>query len=301
MDVRLHTTIKHRMLGVYFKFVKATLKGRPLYYVDLYAGDGVIHCPENKDGFKTYAPPFIVSLLEPAKKEKLDIKVFLNDQDVNNFNSLEKIASKYPEPVCRVTNKDANAVVDDILPSIPATERCIFFLDPFSHSQLNWRTIEKISKHSLFDGKSRCLRKPELIINLMTYTMQRAANQSQEADEEITQALGTDDWKSRITEKMPDEKFYEIFLEIFTKRLESLGYEVTAFSVMQTKPSRSTMYYLVFASAILGANKIIQEKYKPYIDKVQARWEKETFEFRMISKAKAQGMRSLQEFTEVKK
>ncbi len=287
MEVATHSSLKHRMLGMYFKICREVAKKRTLYYVDLYAGDGEAECDEAP--LKKWVCPFIKALLEHAKKGEIKLSCFLNELDPENkgyFDKLQKAVVSYQDYIIGLTKKDANNVYKEILDKIPPAEWSIFFLDPSKYRDLDWKTIENISKHQAYDPISRCERKPELIINLMTYTMQRAFMYDPEG---ITKALGTEEWKEKIKNKL-DEKCYEIFSEIFMKGLEKLGYQVTSFCIKQTPPTESTLYYIFFASSIPDANQIIIKKYKPYIDGLMKdKWIKENFTYKMISQAQKKG------------
>lgn len=291
MKVAPHTSLKHRMLGMYFLICRQVAKKRLLYYVDLYAGDGEAECDEAP--LKRWESPFVKSLLEHAKKGTIKLKCFLNDLDPKNEGYYERLKEKvkpYKEFIISLTKEDANIIYKDILKQIPKTEWSIFFLDPFKHNDLDWNTIEEISKHETYDKISNCNRKPELIINLMTVSMQRTMDIDPDS---ITKALGTDEWKEKVKDKTT-EKVYEIFSDIFAKKLEELGYSVTLFQIKQTPPNESTLYYIIFASNIPAANKIISEKYKPYIDsKITDKWTKENFKYRMITREEKKGTISL--------
>jgi three-Cys-motif partner protein len=272
------------------------MKKRKLYYVDLYAGDGECICDEAP--LREWKCPFIESLLDHAKNGDLDLTCFLNDLDADNFKKLKENTAQYGSFIGALTNNDANKIYPSFLHQIPKDEWSIFFMDPYKHSDLDWTTIEGISKHSGYDEMSKCDRKPELIINLMTLSMQRTI----ECDpDSITKALGTEEWKNRIKNKN-DEKIHEIFLDIFTENLGKLGYSVTPFLIKQTPPNQNVLYYLIFASSIPRANEIITRKFKPYVDKIMnEKWVKENFEYRMITRAKKSGYKLLTEFDEAKK
>lgn len=295
MKVAPHTSLKHRMLGMYFLICRQIAKNRTLYYVDLYAGDGEAECDEAP--LPRWNCPFITSLLDHALKSKIKLKCFLNEldpQDKGYYEKLKQNVANYNHFIIDVTRKDANLVYKEALAKIPKHEWSIFFLDPYKYSDLNWQTIEEISKHEGYDPISRCTRKPELIINLMTSTMQRAFKYDPDG---ITKALGTEEWKDRITLKEEEEKIYEVFFDIFSKRLENLGYEVTYFCIKQTPPHENVLYYMIFASAIPNANEIIVKKYKPYIDRLMNdKWVKENFKCRMISRAIKSGIKPLTEY-----
>lgn len=292
MKVAPHTSLKHRMLGAYFLICRQVAKTRVLHYVDLYAGDGEAEC-ENAP-LQKWKSPFIKCLLEHAVRETIKLKCFLNELNKEYFAVLKKNVAQYEKFIIGLTNKNANVVYSEILQQVPKDEWSIFFLDPYSYSDLDWKTIEEISKHEGLDITSRCKRKPELIINLMTYTMQRAFKSDPTG---ITKALGTDEWKSKIEKKMVGEKVHQIFSDIFIKRLEMLGYTVNSFCIKQTLPNNNILYYIIFASSVPNANEIITKKYKPYVDDLMAdKWIKENFEYGLITKAKKAKIKSLNDF-----
>src|SRR3989344_8100003 len=199
MDISSHTTLKHRMLGFYFLICRQIAKNRILHYVDLYAGDGEATCEEAP--LPQYKCPFIKGLLEHAKNGKIKLKVYLNEFDPDDkgyFTKLEENVKPYSSLISSLTKEDANIVYKQILNMIPKGEWTLCFLDPFKHSDLHWETVEAISKYEGYDKITRTIRKPELIINFMTLTIQRTL----EAEpNKITEALGTDVWKEKIENK----------------------------------------------------------------------------------------------------
>lgn len=284
MKVAPHSSLKHRMLGMYFKICRQVAKNRTLYYIDLFAGDGEAECDEAP--LKKWKCPFIQSLLEHAKNGEIKLKCFFNEMDPENkgyYKKLKKNLTGYEDFVLDITKEDANDIYRKILKKVPKKEWSIFFLDPCKHNDLSWKTIEEISKHEVYDSISDCKRKPELIINLMTISMQRAYKYDPDG---VTKALGTNEWKDIVTTN-EENKLHEIFSSIFIKKLENLGYTVNSFCIKQTPPNENVLYYMVFASTIPNANEIISKKYKPYIDSIMKdKWVKENFKCRLITKAK---------------
>lgn len=288
MEVKPHSALKHRILGVYFKICR-TLINRlgGLHYVDLYAGDGSAECDEAP--LKKWDVPFIESLLKNAEREHLNLSCYLNDIDPECYEKLKKKVEPYAKYVKRIEKKDANVVYAEFLDQIPPNKWSIWFLDPCKHSELDFKTIECISNHRADIGGGNS-RSPELIINLLTYSMQRSLTNK----EDINRALGIDDsseWETRIEK---GEKTYEVFLDILLRQLEKLGYHSVYFSIEQTRPLRAHLYYLIFASSMPGAYEILNQKFDPYIKSIMKdKWIKENFYFRMQTKAKKQGMRLL--------
>lgn len=97
MEVKSHTSLKHRLLGYYFKFCRDVLisnrnKIKTLYYIDLYCSDG-----ETKDDLTgdKYLSPFIEALMKKGVVEKgLDIKFILNDLESEKIAKMKKLVSE---------------------------------------------------------------------------------------------------------------------------------------------------------------------------------------------------------------
>ena len=281
MEIEPHSTLKNRALGLYYKIcIQVTKKKNMLYYVDLFAGDGENVCKRTDDIIRP--APFITQFLESALNGHINILCYLNDIDPDSVNKLKENVEKYNKFIKRITQKDANAVYLDILKEIPKDEWSIFFLDPYKHSDLDFKTIEEISKCQVYDQRNQCIRRPELIINLMTYTMQRNARINKES---VEKAIGDGDWKTQIDYKRIDERTYKILHDSFIKNLESLGYLTTSIEIRQTPPLNSVLYYLIFASSIPLAHEI-QEKFKKNILKYQQQWSKDNYRLKLISQLK---------------
>lgn len=288
MNVNPHTLIKHKILDVYFLICRQVAKKRKLNYVDLFCGDGEVECKKTEQKQKC---PFITELLEYARKGEISLEVFLNELDSVLFDKLKENVKDYNKFIGSITNENANTVYEDILHKIPKDEWSIFFLDPSNHSDLDWSTIENISRHEIYDKYNKCMRKPELIINLMTYTMQRTIPYNPDA---ITRALGTDIWKEKVNNK-GDERINEIFREIFVQQLRNLGYSTISISIKQTPPNSNVIYHLIFASSIPRANEIIR-KLKEYLDKMKEKWGRENTTLILRTDFKKSGGKLLSDF-----
>lgn len=253
MEIKLHSNKKHRVISYYLELIKSLIKSKRtpfkiLYFADLFCGDGKCIIKETK---VEYEPP-IISLLKSAKKEGFKLNCFLNDIEPKNIELIKKNTKDYAEFIRdNYTIGDANEYYKKVLSKIPKDQFSIFYLDPFKHWQLRWKTIEEISKHThnyLYKGKS-FVRRPELIINLMTYTMVRNYDKPY-AKQGITESLGTDEWLKQIDlnkSKGISSPIENAFLEIFIKQLEKLGYKVLYVKIEQTTPPENTVYYLIWA------------------------------------------------------
>jgi three-Cys-motif partner protein len=279
-------------------------KNRNLFYIDLYAGDGICECDEAP--LKKWDPPYFRNI-EECNKKNIDIKCIFND--LNNMDLLSKKLHPYKKNIIKTYKENANDVIDNIFKLIPPEEWSIFMLDPCLHKDLSFQTIEKISKHEIFDSISRCVRKPEMIITFMTYSMQQYLKTvgrddvSEEKKEEfflsIDKSLGTDIWREKILNKKSverEDKTHKIFLDIFLKQLGNLGYDTVYFHICQTQWN-SVVYFLIFATSVPTAYSIISKKFEPYINRIKKDvWIKENFNFYKMAKAKEQGIKLLDDF-----
>lgn len=205
MEIRLHSSKKHRVIGYYLKIVRDVIMSprtpfNRLYYVDLYCGDG--GCTIESTG-KEYDTPIIQSLLKPAKEKGFPIVCFLNDAD--KFNSPTKIermkenTKEYAEFVDSYKDEDANVYYKEVLQKIPKDQFSIFFLDPSHHKDLKWKTIEGISQHQHIykvNYYGTQIRRPEIIINLMTFSLINSYRAK--SYESINRSLGTEKWREEI-------------------------------------------------------------------------------------------------------
>lgn len=291
MEIEPHSTLKNRALGVYYRICIEVIKKRQmLYYIDLFSGDGENVCRSTENIVRP--APFITQFLESAEKRKINIACYLNDINPDNCKKLKKNVTRYAEFIREIKNKDANEVYKEFLKEIPKDKLCIIFLDPFKYTQLDFKTIEAISKHEIYDAKSGCKRKPELIINLMTCTMQRNARINKNS---VANAIGKGEWMKLIDENTEDLKTYEILHDSFIKNLEGLGYFTTSIEIRQTPPLNSVLYYLIFASSIPAAHKI-HERFKKDISQYQQKWSKANYRLKLMSELKAKGMKPLNEY-----
>lgn len=283
------------------------VRGRPLYYVDLYSGDGLCECPEAPK--KTWGPPYLTMLAE-SKKNGLKLKCVFNDKDEDNMNKLKDRLGGYEDFILGTYHRDANEVYVEILDKIPSNEWSIFCLDPFKHDQLDFSTIAGIANHSDYDSRIKGVRKPELIVTFMVYSILQAYKATkidsvskikrENLLNSIDQCLGTDSWRKEVSAlehvESPDAKMNHIFLKIFLKQLEGLGYNTVFFRIEQTV-HKSIIYYLILASSIPGAYKIISNKFEPYVKQVQKdEWIRQNFGFYKMAKAKEDGFALLDEF-----
>lgn len=276
MEIRPHTTKKHRAIGYYLKIIRALIKSpktpfKELYYADLFCGDG--ECVVGATG-KTYDPPIIQSILKPASRGEIFTRCFLNDLDPVRVEKMKKNTSQYSNFIDECNQGDANTYYAEVLKRIPPDQLSIFFLDPTNHKDLKWSTIRGISKHQhiYYDGQ---VRRPEMILTLMTYTMLN--HYRARKYETINESLGTEDWLDEIRKNKglgigaPVET---AFLNIFQKQLEGLGYKVPAILPIENIYTGNAVYHLFWASNESGS-KVIQKGLVPYFKRLMIIAQKE--------------------------
>lgn len=308
MDVRPHTNIKHRTIGYYFKICRDVMKkGRPLYYVDLYSGDGACECPEAPK--TVWSPPY-TRMLEESKNKGLGLRCVFNDYDRNKMDNLRNKLKGYEDFVIGTYHEDANVVYKKILNQIPPEEWSIFSLDPYNHDQLDFSTIAGIANHAAYDSRIGAERKPELIVTFMVYSILQAykatkADSISESKQRnllsgIDKCLGTDSWRGEVSawveSELLERKMNHIFLKTFLKQLGGLGYDAVVFRIEQTI-HKNIIYYLIFATSIPNAYRIISKNFEPHVKRVRDdKWVRQNFNFFKMARAKKEGFALLDEF-----
>ena len=266
MEISLHSNQKHIALSYYLSIIKNLIMSqntpfKKLYYVDLYCGDGV--CEVKKTGSE-YECPLIDSILKKAKEGKFSVCCFLNDLDSIKIKGMKEHTKDFEGFVKQYSSEDANKCYKKILELIPKDQFCIFFLDPTNHKDLKWNTIKAISEHTHTYYGTR-IRRPELIINLMIYTL--LGSYKAGSYKSINENLGTDKWMDLIT-KYKDEgvkkPIEQAFLDTFVSQLKSLGYEVPTPIEIKSTRAKNNIYYLIWATNEAGY-KIIENKVMPYL------------------------------------
>ena len=262
------------MLGVYFRFWRDLLKSfnpeRPLYYVDLYCGDGDSYDETTREKYET---PLIISLIKKGVLDKhLDIRFLLND---SNQESIAKLKKKIQDlginkEIIDIDSIDANVYVDKALAKVPKEEFSVFFIDPFNYKDLKWETIEKISKHK----GDKYGRRPEMIINLPLYTLGKGMESKH--FEKMDEFFGTDAWLKKVNEYKAlghERPVFNALLEFYVERLKTLGYKVE-FEEISSIGNSAPIYYIIFAVGNNEAYKIV-ERALTFVRGAKQKWTKD--------------------------
>lgn len=290
MKCKYHTRIKHKFLGDYLSIWLKGVKGKvSLDYVDLFASDGICELDAELETPPKWEGSALLAV-KMSKEYNNRWTCYLNELDPITCSELKNNLKKYEPWDGEVFNQDANVVIDEILKKINPNYPSLFFIDPQNHSQLPWKTIEKIANHVGYKN-----RRPEMIINLMTTGMQRNLDK---APESISLALGMveDDWRQIIEQEHDIGKpYHETFRDIYCEKLFQIyGVQPVFLSVENKK--ESTVFYLIAMSGhelgykILGSLEQCVEGYK------KEKWLKELRDIELqvdIAKMKKEGQKSL--------
>lgn len=292
MHVEFHSKIKHWLLDNYLKICVDVQKGRkkPFYYIDLYCGDGICECDNPKDVWN--GSPKIAA--ERVKTSSYPFICIFNDNDPKIIHNLRRNLSDFPELLKNVFNKDANIIVNDVLRKVPKDGHSLFFIDPYKHTDLQWNIIKSISEHKCNAYYERPFtRRPELLINHMTYTMQL---DYQQHPEHVDDYYGNKKWRYFVNKyKKAGEPVHKGFLEAFVVQLKEI-YENEPFFVEVTQLGRgikkdkgNVIYYLVFVTSHPKAGPIFRSL-QTYVKRYKTLdWAREYFRLK--------GYSSLEEFS----
>jgi len=287
MEVQFHSRIKHWLLDNYLKICVDVQKGRkrPFYYVDLYSGDGKCECNNPKVTWE--GSPLVA--VRRGKSSPHPFYCIFNDNNPKRISDLKRNLNDYIIYVKDMFDKDANEIYRKVLEIIPTTEHSLFFLDPFKHTELYWSTVESISKHIADDDYygSKFVRRPELLINLMTLSMQRDYKQH---PEHIDRFYGNTNWKSIVDDYIKNgHSAHTGFLIAYVKQLYGI-YKQNPFFIEVKQVGRglkkgksNVIYYLVFVTSHPKAS-LIFRNFQRYVEKYKKeKWAKEYFELKGYS------------------
>ncbi len=293
MDVNFYAKGKHWCLRGYLSIVRNVLKGkgRSFTYVDLFSGDGICTVQEPiKDTWD--GPP--ITALKCAKKATFDFKCIFNDLDSDKIKNLNNHISPYRDFVAGVYNEEADSAYRKILTQLNRNELNLFYIDPNKHSDISWEAIRDICEFEsigYYNGK-RFIRRPELLINLMTHSMQRGGVPYD--PESIDKCLGTSDWREQMKSKHSNTPMHKVFLNTFLNQLHPYYDKDKNVFVMEVRQleNKSLLYYLIFATTHPLASQIFSN-YQDYVKKYQ---KSDLMSEYLIMDAKAKGLTSLFDF-----
>ena len=296
-EVEKHTQMKHRLLGVYLSICTRNVKSQKSHdfiVVDLYANDGVAYWPGGDEPWEGSAK-IIAKWVSKAGEKAFCI---LNEKDSNLIVKLKENTKEYQSVIREIFPNDANTIYQHILNKyVPMDAHSIFLLDPYNHTELKFSTVEGIAKHCKEDHYRGefFIRRPELIINLPTFTILKSKTQNQQL---ITDFFGTDEWIKAVEDA---EKRHtsqpEALLNVYKKQLSKYYNEDGIVPIeIRTLEFNAPIYYLIFAATHPLAKKI-QRTFEDWVKRKLKEFRKEGFALKLIAEAKRKNLMSLDKWS----
>lgn len=293
MDVNFYAKGKHWCLRGYLNIIRNVLKGknRNFTFIDLFSGDGL--CTVQNPIVDSWEGPPLMAL-KCANKSEFDFKCIFNDLDPDKIRDLNNRIAPYRNFVIDVYNEEADNVYKKILNEIDVDEPSLFYIDPNKHADISWTTMKDISEFASdeFYGNTRFTRRPELLINLMTHSMQRGGFPFD--PESIDKCLGTSDWRKQMKSKSSRTPMHRVFLNTFLNQLHPYYDRNKNLFVMEVRQleKKSLLYYLIFATTHPLASQIFSS-YQKYVQQYQ---KNDLMSEYLSLGAKAKGLSSLFDF-----
>lgn len=261
--------------------------------MDLYANDGVSYWPSGDELWEGSAQ-IVAKWVSRAGERAFCI---LNEKDETLIDKLKENTKKYNKVIKEIFSEDANTICQDILDKyISLDAHSIFILDPYKHTELKFSTVESIAKHckeNQYRGQS-FTRRPELIINLPTFTILKSKTQNQQF---ITNFFGTDEWIKAVKKAEKNKTSQpEALMNVYKKQLQRF-YPADGIVPIEirTLEYNAPIYYLVFTATHPLAKKI-HSTFEDWIRKKRGEFRKEGFALKLIAEAKRKQIRSLDEW-----
>lgn len=198
-------------------------------YIDIFAGSGrciVVDTEEEVDG----------SPLIALKCKTPFTHYFLNDINPIAVESLRDRVSSFNSANINLLNKDCNQVIEELRNRLPASSLDFCFVDP-----LNWEIVFESVRQLTKD------RRMDLAITFHSGAMKRVVDDYPDV---LNEFFGDSIWQEeyKSARSRGDYTPGRLLLDIYEKRLKSLGY-VDLQDYLPVRNTKSVvMYHLIFAS-----------------------------------------------------
>lgn len=235
-DVGHWSQDKHHFIRRYLHAFTTAMRGKweSLNYIDLFAGPGL--CRIRESGSLILGSPLI------AAQFPFD-RLYLSDIDPQTVEALEgrlkAMQTLLKRPVVsKVFVGDANVVVDDVMPRLPAGSLSVALLDP-TKLQVHFETVRRIGQHRV-----------DLVILFPDHTdinrNYRDVYGPQSASK-LDRVLGTTDWRQAVEQATSHDATIRAFRAAYRRQLASLGYEHIAEESVG-RGGQQHLYALMFAT-----------------------------------------------------
>jgi three-Cys-motif partner protein len=235
-------------------FAKATQRAKHRYYIDGFAGNGEwIH----RDTGEYVEGSAAIAL----KNAEGFTKLHFVEMDKNRSDNLANLVGSFSAGNKTVIHQgDTNTLLPSIMKKIHPLAPTFVFLDP-SGDQLNWKTIESLSKWQT-----------ELFI-LYPYHMTIARYLPIDGEiedwqiERLNKFFGTHDWYEIYLNKPRNYLLFEL-LNLYTSRLVNIGYKYCNVSKCFKSTTGQNLYYMIWVGKHPAGKKIMDWVFKQQEDQL---------------------------------
>ena len=255
--VKWHTRKKHAFiesfLNIWVENVKKNLPTLDIF--DLFASSGLCYCEESAR-YGLSEPTWNGSAIlaaECLEKYSKGRTLFLNTYhekpevcDAQRAN-LQQLLKKYTRIKPIITSKEIEPAIDEAEKYLSPTYPSFWILDPYSASNLPWEYVERIGRlrgEYSVKGNIR-VRKPEMIITLMTYGLQMNIDIHPHV---VSRALGMDEAEWRPKYDILMEKYHntrKALIDLYAERLSNL-YEKPPIIIEINTTEETAVVYCLF-------------------------------------------------------
>lgn len=224
---------KHYFLRKYIDAFTTAMKGKwsGLYYVDLFAGPGVVRI-EGTNELEWGSP--LIAAQAPREFDRL----FFCDLKRANCAALEqRVEALGVAGRCTVIRGNANENVEEVVRQIPSGSLTLCFLDPFG-LQLEFSTVKMLSQRRsdliiFFPDRLDALRNCEYVYK---------DNPNSNLDKFLGPSVN---WRDQF-DATPKEEWARLLRKLYETSIKTLGY--TKFETERIYAKNNPLYLLVFCS-----------------------------------------------------
>lgn len=221
----------------------------PLYYVDLFAGQG--QYGNGQPGSPIIALNTLTrvqqNLMQDHDKNP-NYNLIAVEKDPNNFiqlnENIQKFKSKVIVKTLNLEAIEALGVIENMVNNSPS----LFFVDPFGVKDIPFSMIERISR----------IQRSDLIINFMYNFVQRFHNFEGVSDT-LCELFGTDEFKHVTFDKERE------LIHLYRKQLQKIGYFTLNYKIKMPGKDR-TYFHLIYATkeprAIIEMKKVFKNMHE---------------------------------------
>lgn len=296
-----HTRQKHVFIEKYFEIWKnnvgKTGKFKPFLSIfDLYSSFGWCYCDDIDkygDSEKIWMGSALLSadcLEQYEHRKKLFLNTYHSDSArlLEQKESLERNLCQFPKikTDTEITTLPISYAINDAIRQLEPNWPSIWILDPCAPSELPWEIVERI-------GNLKCevphfgIRRPEMIINLMTSGLQRNVDRS-ESMVRIALGFSKDDWETKFNEKLDSGLNYrEAIVDIYGEKLNTMYERPPIIAEVYDTTQRAIVYCLFLCTDNKAGHFMFKvNKLKEFKNWVMYEWGNTAD---MIAKRKAMG------------